>query len=144
MSYRAAVVLIEDGKIALIERHRQEHHYFTLPGGHVDSGEAPEQAAIREAEEELGLQVAIKRLLAEIWWHSKPQYYYLVEATGGTFGTGTGEELIHPLPAKGMYRPLWVPVQDLLNLPVLPHEMAELIVRSLKEGWPEKPVVIPE
>jgi len=144
MSYRAAVVLIEDEKIALIERHRQGRHYFTFPGGHVDPGETPEQAAVRETAEELGLQVVIQRLLAEIWWHEKPQYYFLVQTIGGTFGTGTGEELIRPLPIKGTYQPLWTPVRDLLDLPVQPREMAELVVRSLKEGWPEEPVVIPE
>jgi 8-oxo-dGTP diphosphatase len=89
MSYRAAVILIEQGQVALIERHRQGQHYFTFPGGHIDPGETPEQAAVREVQEELGLQVVIQRLLAQAWWQGKPQYYYLVEAVGGEFGTGT-------------------------------------------------------
>jgi 8-oxo-dGTP pyrophosphatase MutT (NUDIX family) len=137
MSYRAAIVLIENGQVALIERHRQGLHYFTFPGGHMDPGEAPEQAAVRETEEELGLQVVVKRLLAEIWWHGKPQYYYLVEANGGNFGTGIGEELLHPLPDKGTYRPLWTPVRDLLDLPVLPRSMAQIVVEAQSAGWPD-------
>ena len=80
MSYRAAVVLLQDDKIALIERHRAGLHYFTFPGGHVEPGETPPQAALREAKEELGLDVSFQRLLAEIWWHDQPQYYYLVSA----------------------------------------------------------------
>ncbi len=79
MSYRAAIILIEKGQIALVERYRQGLHYFTFPGGHVEPDETPEQAAIRETEEELGLEVVIERLVAEIWWHEKPQYYYLVK-----------------------------------------------------------------
>jgi len=144
MSYRAAVILIENGQVALIERHRQGQHYFTFPGGHVDTGEAPEQAAVREVQEELGLKVVIRQLLAQAWWQGKPQYYYLVEAVGGQFGTGTGEEMHGRLPEKGSYRPTWVPVEDLHRLPVMPPAMAELIARWAQEGWPQKPLTLPK
>ncbi len=144
MSYRAAILLLQDDKIALIERHRQGLHYFSFPGGHVDEGETPEQAAIRETKEELGLDVTLKKLVARMGWQGKLQYYYLVEATGGTFGTGTGEEMRHPKPEKGTYSPTWMPVSQLLAQPVKPPQMAELVVRFVKEGWPEEPVIIPE
>jgi 8-oxo-dGTP diphosphatase len=137
MSYRAAVVLLQDDKIALIERQRASLHYFTFPGGHVEPGETPEQAAVRETKEELGLNISIRRLLAEIWWHDKPQYYYLVETIGGDFGSGTGEEMHHPLPERGTYQPVWIPLQDLLNLPVLPHLLAEIVVNAQSSGWPD-------
>ena len=142
MSYRAAIALIENGQIALIERHRQGQHYYTFPGGHVDPGETPEQAAVRETAEELGLQVVIKRLLAEIWWHGKPQYYYLAETVGGVFGTGTGEEMLHPHLEKGTYRPLWTLVRDLLDLPILPRSMAEIVVEAQSAGWPDPAPVL--
>jgi 8-oxo-dGTP diphosphatase len=142
MSYRAAIVLLNNDKLALIERYRDGQHYFTFPGGHVEHGEAPEQAAVREAKEELGLDVSIKRLLAEIWWHAKPQYYYLVEAVGGDFGTGSGEEMHNPRPGRGSYQPVWVPVQDLLDLPVLPRVFAEMIVKARSAGWPDPAAVL--
>lgn len=141
MSHRAAVILIENGQIALIERHRQGQHYFTFPGGHVEPGETPEQTAVREAEEELGLRVIIQRLLAVIHWHAQPQYYYLVESAGGTFGTGTGEELFHLLEEKGTYRPVWVPLADLPGLPLLPDKMSRMVVEAQTGGWPDPPPV---
>ena len=52
MRVRAGVVLIEDGQIALIERYRADKHYYVFPGGGADVDETPEQAAIREMEEE--------------------------------------------------------------------------------------------
>jgi 8-oxo-dGTP diphosphatase len=144
MSYRAAVVLLKDNQIALIERHRLGLHYFTFPGGHVEPGETPEQAAVREAREELGLKVSIQRLLAEIWWHAKPQYYYLVEAVSGKFGTGKGEEMHHPRHEKGSYEPVWMPVRDLLNQPVLPRTFARMVVEAQSAGWPDPVPVLHE
>lgn len=144
MSYRSAIILLQDDKIALIERHRAGLHYFTFPGGHVDEGETPEQAAVRETLEELGLEVALKGLVAQIGWHGKWQYYYRVEVTGGTFGAGTGEEMNTPRPESGTYQPVWLPVSQILEHPVKPVEMAELLVRFLKVGWPTEPVIIPE
>ena len=137
MSYRAAVILIENGQVALIERHRQGLHYFTFPGGHVDEGETPEQAAVREVQEELGLQVVIQRLVAEVWWRDKPQYYYLVKAVGGVFGTGTGAELFSPPPENGTYKPVWIPIHDLLNQPVKPRLMTQMVVDAQTAGWPD-------
>jgi mutator protein MutT len=142
MSYRAAIILLQDNRIALIERHRDGQHYFTFPGGHVEPGETPEQAAVRETKEELGINVTIQRLLAEIWWHDRPQYYYLVEAAGGDFGTGTGEEMHKPLPGRGSYHPTWIPVLDLLNLPVLPQSLAKMIVKAQSAGWPDPAPVL--
>jgi 8-oxo-dGTP diphosphatase len=142
MSYRAAIILLQDDKIALIERHRAGLHYFTFPGGHVELGETPEQAAVRESKEELGLDVSIKRLLAEIWWHDKPQYYFLVETAGGEFGTGTGDEIHHPLLERGSYQPIWTPVQDLLDLPVLPQSLAKMVVEAQSAGWPDQAPVL--
>ncbi len=60
--------------------------------------ETPERTAVRETEEELGLQVTLKQLVAQYGWQGKWQYYYLVEVTSGTFGTGKGEELFELAP----------------------------------------------
>jgi 8-oxo-dGTP diphosphatase len=66
MRNRAGIILIHEGKLALIERHRQGRHYFAFPGGGVDEDETDEQAATREAEEELGIRVKIVQKAATI------------------------------------------------------------------------------
>jgi len=142
MSHRSGIILLQDNKVALIERQRAGLYYFTFPGGHIEQGETPEQAAMREAGEELGLQIVVRRLVAVGEWQGQAQYYYLSEAVGGVFGTGTGEEMNHPHPGRGSYHPLWIAVSEMLNLAVKPGEMAELVVRSLRDGWPEQPVTI--
>ena len=44
----------------------------------------------------------------------------------------------------GTYHPLWMPVSELMNNPVLPVEMAERVVRSRLEGRPPEPFEIRE
>jgi 8-oxo-dGTP diphosphatase len=141
MRVRAGIVLIEDGRVALLERHRAGRHYFSFPGGGVDKGETIEQAAIREAKEELGLDVVIKKKVAEIIYNGRMQHYFLVEWVGGVFGTGTGEEFTrsHPNdPWSGVYIPIWMPIKELsAREDVFPADIAHLVAGSMKKGWGE-------
>jgi 8-oxo-dGTP pyrophosphatase MutT (NUDIX family) len=146
MRIRAGIVLIEGDRVALIERHRAGLDYFVFPGGGVDEGESPEQAAVREAMEELGIQVAIQQKVAEIQLGKKSrQVYFLVEQIGGEFGTGTGEEFTGSDPAhpqQGIYIPIWMPIAELpQHTNVYPADVSRLVVRSVREGWSEEPLV---
>jgi 8-oxo-dGTP diphosphatase len=144
MRIRAGIVLIQNGRVALIERYRAGVHYYSFPGGGVDEGESPEQAAVREAMEELGIKVAIKQPVAEVQLGYKSrQFYFLVEQTGGEFGTGSGEEFESSNldnPQKGRYIPIWMPIEELSqHTNIYPVEVARLVVRSVKEGWSQEP-----
>jgi len=147
MRIRAVAILIENEKIALIERYRAGKHFFAFPGGGVDEGETVEQAVVREMEEETGLRVTVLRKVAEVWFRGNRQEFFLVDRLDGEFGTGTGEEFQNIVSHDhhiGTYHPLWLPVSELSTQPVLPKEMAERIVRYLKEGWPPEIFVISE
>jgi 8-oxo-dGTP pyrophosphatase MutT (NUDIX family) len=147
MRIRAGIILIKDKKVALIERYRAGLHYYSFPGGGVDEDESPEQAAIREAMEELGIEVAINQKVADVQLGCKSrQFYFLVEQISGEFGTGTGREF-DPAnlddPQKGMYIPIWMPVEELpQHMNIYPEEVAQLVVNSVKEGWPREPTQI--
>jgi 8-oxo-dGTP diphosphatase len=142
MRRRAGIILIEDGKLALIERHRAKLHYFVFPGGGIDQGETPQQAAIREAEEELGIKVEIKQEIVKITSYQNKQHYFLAERLSGEFGTGIGEEYGEFNPKYGTYHPLWMPMVDVPNNNVLPDELAKLVVQFFHEGWPNTTVKI--
>ena len=140
MRIRAGIVLIKKDNVALIERYRAGLHYFVFPGGGVDEGESVEQAALREALEELGLAVAIRQKVAEVQLSGKShQVYFLVDQIGGEFGTGRGEEYIDSdpqSPEEGIYIPVWMPVDELhLHQNIYPADVAKLVLRSVKEGW---------
>jgi 8-oxo-dGTP diphosphatase len=142
MRVRAGCILIEDNKLALIERHRGGRHYFTFPGGGVDEGESDEQAAVREMEEETGLEVKVIRKIADIYFGGDRQPFFLVERISGEYGTGTGEEFGEYDPEYGTYQPMWMPLSEILNNPVVPRPLAEIVFRSVAEGWPKEAVII--
>jgi 8-oxo-dGTP pyrophosphatase MutT (NUDIX family) len=50
----AAVVVVDEGCVLLVQ-HAYRDRAWHLPGGIVDPGETPWQAAVRELEEEVGL-----------------------------------------------------------------------------------------
>jgi 8-oxo-dGTP pyrophosphatase MutT (NUDIX family) len=57
IDFTVAIFVVHDGKILLIH-HRQLNHWLPL-GGHIELDEDPEQAALREAKEESGLDVEL-------------------------------------------------------------------------------------
>lgn len=149
MRVRAGIVLIKDNKVALIERHRAGLDYYVFPGGGMDEGETPEQAAIRETMEELGITVKIKQKVAEISLGPKSrQIYFLVEHVSGEFGTGTGEEFTDSDPNdpdEGVYVPIWMPIDELpRRTNIYPSDLSRLVVKSTRDGWRRKPLVITE
>jgi 8-oxo-dGTP diphosphatase len=143
---RAGIILIENDKVALIERHRAGLDYYVFPGGGVDEGETPEQAAIREAREELGVEVAIQQKVAVIHFDLSTQVYFLVERVGGEFGSGTGEEYTDSNPhdpEEGIYIPIWMSIEEMPGKKnVYPAELVEIVMKSTKNGWKDGAAVI--
>ena len=148
MRIRAGIVLVEDGKVSLIERFRDGKHYYVFPGGGTDDGESAREAAVREMEEETGLHVAAERELAIIHFGLSTQHYFLARRIGGKYGTGTGEEFTDADPddpTEGIYIPIWMPVEELVEHEnIYPADIKELVLKSADTGWPDEPVVIVE
>jgi 8-oxo-dGTP pyrophosphatase MutT (NUDIX family) len=148
MRTRAGIILVENDKVALIERHRAGLDYYVFPGGGVDEGETADQAAIREAMEELGVEVRIKQKVAVIHFDQSTQVYFLVERVSGEFGTGTGEEFTDSDPEdpeEGVYIPVWMPLDELpRHEKVFPQSVAKILLKARADGWLGEPVVIDE
>ena len=93
----SAVIFDESRKKILLTR-RTDNGRWCLPGGRMDPGESVTETCIREALEETGLQVEVKRLIGV---YSSPDYLleyadgerchvvalnFEVEVVGGTLG----------------------------------------------------------
>lgn len=127
MRNRGSVVLIQNHEVALIKRNWNGKIYYVFPGGGIEKGETPKQAAKREAYEELGVQVSIGDLLTILDSKGK-QYYFYADIVSGEFGTGQGEEFSNT--HRGTYEPLWVPIKDFPSLDIRPTKVAEMILHS--------------
>ena len=57
MDYTACTYIVFDRKV-LLHKHKKLHIWLP-PGGHIDPGEDPNEAAIREAKEETGLDIEL-------------------------------------------------------------------------------------
>ena len=56
-----AIIFDPQGRVLLC--HRRDMDMWNLPGGGVESGELPDEAVVREAREETGLEVVVERLV---------------------------------------------------------------------------------
>jgi 8-oxo-dGTP diphosphatase len=61
---RVAGLLVNEGRILMVEQGREEERYWLLPGGGVRFGETLSDALRREFTEELGLRIGVSKLLA--------------------------------------------------------------------------------
>jgi mutator protein MutT len=87
------VVVEMDGGILLGKRnHDPKLGYWSFPSGFVDAGEVPEDAAVREVEEETGIQVELDRLLG-VYSKRGERVIFLAYAGHAVAGTlAAGEE----------------------------------------------------
>ena len=97
MRKRACGVLLKEGSVLLVRHVHDGHDYWTLPGGGVEEGEAPEDAAVREVEEETGIRARVVRFLCDNELHTAVgdavEKYYLMDGQGQEPVRGTDPEL---------------------------------------------------
>lgn len=60
---RVTGILIENGKLLLVNQKVSENRSWSLPGGRLENGETLEEGMIREMFEETGLNVKVIKLL---------------------------------------------------------------------------------
>ena len=120
---RACGALIHNNTILMVRHVEPTRSYWTLPGGGLEAGETPAEAAVREVWEETGLRVKAVRLLWEgTYGHgtrTSPEYCFLVapEAEGEGLHTvvlGLDPEEAHlPADRRLLQDVAWVPLADL-------------------------------
>ncbi|MFG2629702.1 NUDIX hydrolase [Streptomyces sp. NPDC048473] len=124
----AAAVVVQDSRVLLVRRRIAEGALsWQFPAGKIEPGEAPEETAVRETQEETGLRVAPSRVLGQRVhpMTGREMYYVACSPIGGKAWIASVEELAelawvahgeipHYVP-YGLYRP----VQDYLDAALL-------------------------
>lgn len=119
-------VKVEDGiaYVACIgRRNRAGRLEWCLPKGHIESGETPEIAAIREVAEETGIDAEILQPLGLIdYWFTgddrrvhKKVHHYLMEAVGGEITADNDPDREAEVAA-------WIPIAELGTRLAFPNE----------------------
>ena len=105
----------------------RERLLWSLPKGHIEPGETPQEAAIREVAEETGIQSEISRELGiiDFWFMAggkrihKTVHHYLFREVGGTLAPQVSE-----VDDVG-----WFPLEEIIALLAYPDEK-KLIAKS--------------
>lgn len=132
MRIRVAGILIQNNSIALMHRIKNGREYYVIPGGGVEENETNEEATIREIKEEVGIDVKVIKKMYEYKDEKSSQLFYLVEQTGGVFGTGEGPEFITPNPDKGYYHMEMISFEDISKINLVPEEIKIKLIEDIK------------
>lgn len=126
----AGVIIIKDGKTLLAQRKSHKAlggRQWGSAGGHVELGETPAQAAVREAREELGIEVGNLRFLIclDEQWNGDNHYVDFIFLADIISGDPKPMEL-EAVEAVG-----WFPLDDLPTPLFAPVQMA---LKAIKSG----------
>ncbi|GLZ79874.1 hypothetical protein Afil01_46810 [Actinorhabdospora filicis] len=139
---RAGAIIVRDGMVPLIKYLTPHGELrYEIPGGGVEEGEDLHATLAREITEETGMTGRAVRHIATVYRTSERfpglylDHYFLAEAEG-EFGP------LETLDLDAGMEPVWVPLADVVSLPVWPRRIRWRIAHWHAHGWPETPLVL--
>ena len=122
------MVTFHHGRVLVIRRQKQGRDYCVLPGGGVESGEQPRDAALRELAEETGLAGVVDCYLGSVTHADRTAHYFRVVVEPGPMALG-GPEL-STASVDNRYAPEWISLDDLDEANLQPVEARALVLRA--------------
>lgn len=125
----AAVIFNDEGKVLITKRHSpsnpEVHNKWQFPGGSVDYGEHPKEAALREIQEETGLTIQITADKPVVFSHvfKNHQAHIVLMVYKAQFVSGE-LNISHDLEETSEAQ--WVDPQEIASLPTLPQTQETL------------------
>ena len=136
---QATRLIIEEGNnIIFIKRTKKINGgikvFYVLPGGMLDEGETWEQAGIREAKEELNVDVKLEELFVEEYNEDldKQERFYFATILKGKAMQGSGEEFQNmSIDTKyGLYEIVKISKKELGSYNILPVTIKDKLVAT--------------
>jgi 8-oxo-dGTP diphosphatase len=131
MKVRPSVVIIENDCVLLMRYRYGQTDVYNLPGGNVDKGETLAQTVVRELQEELGIEIAVEKMIltGEVLM-PEPQKdvlhcVFLAKII-------EGKPTLNPQETSAL-EVVWKPIKELNSLDMYPNVGTEL-ERILLEG----------
>lgn len=119
-----AAVIVRDNQVFATQRGYGDYKDgWEFPGGKIEPGETPEEAVAREIREELELEVAVGRRVADVSY-DYPQFHLEMACFLCTIASGTPRLLEHEAAR-------WLAADDIDSVDWLPADV--LVVDALKE-----------
>jgi len=144
------IVLSEDKKQVLLIK-RRDVPVWVLPGGGVEEEESPEEAIIREMQEETGLTVTIERIVGEYFpinRLTRLTYLFALSPVAGSFSTGSETKEIRYFSINTLPKFLPPPYENWIyetiqNLPfTIQRKLSEITYLRLIKAFFSHPVLV--
>lgn len=134
-------IVIRDGQLLVMHRNKFGTEYDTLPGGGIEPGEAPDDAVVRELNEETSVVIGDKRLVyqEEAGDPFGTQLIYLCTYVSGEpkLADDSEEAHINKL-GQNLYEPKWIALDTLPSLPFVSERLKHVIIDGVKNGFPDQ------
>lgn len=132
---RVRCIILKDNGIWVIKRERIENGekrlYYVFPGGGIEKGETPVEAAKREALEELGAKIKIIKKIYEYEYNKQVNICFLCKHIGGIMGTGKGPEFNdEAYKNRGDYTITFLPISEASKVNLVPNEIRDKVINN--------------
>ncbi len=105
-----SAVVERDGRFLIVEERSSGVVVMNHPGGHIESGESPEQAVVREALEETACKITVGEMLGiYLWIHPQTRQQYLRIAYVGNYVSHDESRVLD----DGVYAIHWLTPADI-------------------------------
>ena len=109
---------MRDGRLLVIHRRKRGDAYDAIPGGKIEPGETPEEAAVREVAEETGMTIRVGAPVFVLENEGRREFYFDALGVSGEPLLGGPEALRHS--PENSYVLGWIGLPDLERAPIKP------------------------
>ncbi len=130
MNIRVRGILVENDKILLLRRVKNDIEYWVIPGGGVEKGETEIEALKREMKEETGFDVEVGEYSFENNHDGMTSRCYLIKSWDGELCLGGPEKM--QMNGSNQYFLEWVKIEELDKINVFPKNLHEVLANNLE------------